>query len=176
MFKTHLFASVTFLIAASIGNADSFSTPQSETAHQVSPQTVQNADLWCTPFDAPLNVTRYFDLPFYYAAGHRGIDIAKQPASAPVRAPAGGTVSFVGKVVDRHVISVQVSPELVYSIEPVATDLQVGDRVTRCQPLGTVEGAGHTAAAAIHIGVRKNDDYINPIRFFRRKPVLLPLH
>lgn len=127
-----------------------------------------------SPLDGPLRISAPHSLPFgEYAAGHRGIDL---PASTglPVHSPAAGTVSFVGTVVDRPVVSVRVDLRTVLSLEPVESEMQVGDTVARGAAVGVVATGGHCDDVCVHLGVRVDGKYMNPLRFFRPKPVLLP--
>ena len=137
-------------------------------------RTTKEQARWLSPVGRPYTVTRGYRPPAHkYGSGHRGIDLIG-PNGDSVVAPAAGTVSFVGKVVDRHVISVRVSDSLVYSIEPVESQLQVGEVVSAGQILGTVSAFGHTQPHEIHLGVRVDGEYTNPLRFLAGRPRLLP--
>jgi len=130
--------------------------------------------LWAPPLEVPFAVAGpYLAPPNPYGSGHRGIDLAARPGDA-VLAPEAGTVSFVGRVVDRAVISVRVDDVAMYSMEPVRSGLAKGDRVRRGERIGTVAEGGHCAAECLHLGVRVSGDYISPMRYFLRRPVLLP--
>lgn len=129
---------------------------------------------WFPPLGHPLTVSAPFSIPGgHYAAGHRGIDL---PASAgdAVRAPAAGTVSFVGTVVDRPVITLRIDDRTLVSFEPLTTTLREGDEVSRGEIIGTVGSGGHCQASCLHLGARVDGAYVNPLRFLRPKPVLLP--
>ncbi|MDQ0676419.1 murein DD-endopeptidase MepM/ murein hydrolase activator NlpD [Pseudarthrobacter siccitolerans] len=94
-----------------------------------------------------------------------------------VTSPAPGTVSFVGVVVDRPVITIDHGNGLRSSFEPVESTLAAGSVVAAGQPIGTLL-AGHCAAAScVHWGVRRGDDYVNPLQFVMdlRPSILLPL-
>jgi murein DD-endopeptidase MepM/ murein hydrolase activator NlpD len=133
-----------------------------------------SSDLWLPPLDGGLEVARPYDLPNGpYQAGHRGLDL---PAAegATIRSPTAGTVTFVGMVVDRAVLSVRIDDRTVVSLEPVVSSLRVGDAVARGQPLGVVASGGHCDASCLHLGVRVNDEYVNPMRYFRQRPILVP--
>ncbi|MBT1034831.1 peptidoglycan DD-metalloendopeptidase family protein [Canibacter sp. lx-45] len=135
--------------------------------------TSGTVEKWCAPLGGPLKITRYYEAPAHrYAPGHRGVDIKGNNA---VRAPAAGTVSFNGMVVDRHIISVKTHSGETYSLEPVISSLQAGDRVARCEILGNVAVGGHVGHNTVHLGIRKNDVYVNPLRYLSKKPRLLPL-
>ena len=146
-------------------------------------------DHWAPPLDQPLEISGPFRAPpTPYAAGHRGIDL---PAfgGETVYAPTDGTVSFIGTVADRGVISIQVDPRTVVSFEPVESlqeslheplqeplqePLAEGSEVARNQPIGVVGEGGHCEAECLHIGVRVDGEYVNPLPYFASKPVLLP--
>lgn len=130
--------------------------------------------LWRPPLGRPLEVTGgYRAPPTPYAAGHRGIDLAGRPGDAVV-APAAGEVSFAGRVVDRGVVSVRLRDGTVYSLEPVDANVAAGDPVAAGERLGEVAAGGHCAANCLHLGVRVDGAYVNPIRYLRLRPVLLP--
>lgn len=129
--------------------------------------------LWEPPLGHPLEIDAVFSLPFGpYGAGHRGVDLLAG-GDPRVRAPASGTVAFVGMVVDRPVISIRVDDRTVLSMEPVESALQAGDMVSRGAIVGEVL-EGHCAELCVHLGVRVDGAYVNPLRFLRPRPVLLP--
>ncbi|GEO94723.1 murein hydrolase activator EnvC family protein [Kocuria turfanensis] len=112
-----------------------------------------------------------------WGRGHRGVDLAAAPG-ATVRSPADGTVSFVGFVVDRPVLTVDHGGGLRSSFEPVESALVRGDRVRRGQAVGVLRGRDHCGAAAcLHWGVRRGGDYLNPLQFVGalEPSVLLPV-
>lgn len=86
-------------------------------------------------------------------------------------------MSFVGQVADRHVLSVRVDSRTVVSFEPIEqadAALAEGAQVLPRQPLGIVAEGGHCLDECLHLGVRVDDEYVNPLRYFLGKPVLLP--
>lgn len=134
----------------------------------------RGAEVWPSPLPGPFRVTGpYRAPPTPYASGHRGIDLPAIPG-APVRAPVAGTVAFSGVVVDRPALSIRVDERTVLSIEPVASTLAPGATVTTGDEIGVVARGGHCADECLHIGVRVDGDYANPLRFFVSKPRLLP--
>lgn len=136
--------------------------------------SVSSAAIWLPPLGDSLQVIKHYDLTHGpYAAGHRGIDL---PAAETQRvfAPVAGVVTFSGTVVDRPLLSIRVDSETLLSLEPVLSELKPGDPVARGQPLGTVAMGGHCASECLHLGVRVNERYVNPLRFFRGRPVLVP--
>lgn len=106
-----------------------------------------------------------------WLAGHRGIDFAR--CDEPV-APEDGIVTFSGTVVDRGVLTIEFAPGWRYTYEPIESELQAGERVTRGMPLGRAGSGGHCGHHCLHLGVRERDQYRNPMRFFYAKPQLLP--
>jgi murein DD-endopeptidase MepM/ murein hydrolase activator NlpD len=98
-----------------------------------------------------------------YAPGHRGIDI-RAPAGAAVLAPADAVVHFAGFVVDRPVLSLEHADGVLSSFEPVQTTLVAGDHVSRGQAIGTLL-PGHCSSACLHLGVRVDGEYVNPLLF-----------
>ena len=100
--------------------------------------------------------------------GHRGIDLAVTPGQA-VRSPGAGTVTFVGHVVDRPVITVTHPHGLISSLEPVESTLRVGARVQTGDVIGAV---GSTSAhcgtePCVHWGVRDTGGYVDPLDVLR---------
>lgn len=130
--------------------------------------------LWEPPLGHPLRIAEAYSLPNGpYRAGHRGVDLPAEPGAA-VRAPASGTVSFVGTVVDRPVVSIRVDARTVVSLEPVSSGLSEGEAVGRAERIGEVASGGHCGGGCLHLGVRVDGAYVNPLRFLRPRPVLLP--
>ena len=141
------------------------------------PSAALNTQYWLPPLGDTLQVSGpYRPPPTPYASGHRGIDLPARPG-ANVYAPVGGVVSFVGKVADRHVLSVRVDDSTVVSFEPIeqaGEGLTEGAQVLPKQQIGVVADGGHCLDECLHIGVRVDDEYVNPLRYFLAKPVLLP--
>ncbi|WP_027479025.1 murein hydrolase activator EnvC family protein [Gryllotalpicola ginsengisoli] len=135
------------------------------------------AEHWPWPVPAPVHVTAAYQAPpSAYAAGHRGIDLAAAEGTE-VTSPVAGVVTFAGVVVDRPLITVQTSAGVLVSFEPVASDLDKGDPVAAGQLLGHVAAGGHCDGDCVHVGVRVNGAYVNPLLYFSGVPpaVLLPL-
>ncbi|WP_082812472.1 M23 family metallopeptidase [Cellulomonas timonensis] len=114
---------------------------------------------------ATLTVLRAFERPpAAWAAGHRGVDLAASTGEQ-VRAPADGTVAFVGLVVDRRVLAIAHPDGRRSTLEPVASDLSPGAVVRQGDAVGHVEpGAGHCAPlSCVHWGVREGEAYLDPL-------------
>ncbi|GAB2570076.1 M23 family metallopeptidase [Leucobacter ruminantium] len=132
------------------------------------------AERWAPPLGRALEVSGPYRAPVHdYASGHRGIDLPAVPGEA-VLAPVSGTVSFAGPVVDRGVVSIRLDTDTVVSIEPVAAEVATGASVRRGERIGAVSSGGHCLAECVHVGVRVEGAYVNPMRFFANRPVLLP--
>lgn len=130
--------------------------------------------LWLPPFGTPFIVAGpYRAPPSPYASGHRGIDLPSVPG-ATIQAPASGTVTFVGRVVDRDTVTIRTDSRTLYSVEPITSQLALGDSVAAGAVLGTVASGGHCAAECAHLGVRVDDEYVSPLRYLLGVPVLLP--
>jgi len=83
----------------------------------------------------------------------------------------------VGVVVDRPVITIDHGNGLRSSFEPVESPLAAGSPVAAGQAIGTVLAGHCPAASCLHWGVRRGDDYVNPLQFVMdlRPSILLPL-
>jgi len=131
---------------------------------------------WTWPTPGTRVVLEPFRAPAHaYGAGHRGIDIEAAIGSVVV-APAPGIVAFRGTVVDRPLLTIEHDGGLVTTFEPVDSSLQPGDSVVAGDAIGAVATGSHTEPAAMHLGVRLDGVYINPLLLFGDVPraVLLP--
>jgi murein DD-endopeptidase MepM/ murein hydrolase activator NlpD len=97
-------------------------------------------------------------------------------AAGAVRAPASGAIAFRGTVVDRPLLTIDHGNGLVTTLEPVQSDLDAGAALRQGDRIATLASGGHTPPGALHIGVRWNGAYINPMLLFGGVPraVLLP--
>ena len=146
------------------------------TADTPSTATVSARAPWFWPFDGVRSVANPYRAPAHrYGAGHRGIDIVWAQGDA-VRAPADGIVAFRGTVVDRPLLTIEHPGGYVSTFEPVSSPLSPGDAVTTGDEIGTVAAGGHAPTGTMHLGVRRDGDYINPMLLFGEVPraVLLP--
>lgn len=108
-----------------------------------------------------------------YGRGHRGLDL-KAMTDTIIRVPFDGQVSFVGRVVDRSVVTLTDGGDWSLSMEAIETNLSVGDRVSRGSVLGRVAFGPH--CSCLHMGVRWRGMYVNPLLVFDTLPraILLP--
>jgi murein DD-endopeptidase MepM/ murein hydrolase activator NlpD len=141
-------------------------------------RAVVPAGAWSWPLNPRPSLLRAFDPPAKpWLSGHRGVDLRAAHDGAPVTSPAAGTVSFVGVVVDRPVITIDHGNGLRSSFEPVVSGLLRGATVAKGEVLGSSR-AGHCGRdPCIHWGVRRGEEYLNPLAFVMdlRPSVLLPL-
>jgi murein DD-endopeptidase MepM/ murein hydrolase activator NlpD len=129
------------------------------------------------PVTPPQVVRRFDPPPQPWLAGHRGVDLAAAPG-AEVHAAGGGTVAFAGPVAGRGVVSVVHPGGLRTTYEPVSATVHTGEAVTAGQSLGALE-AGHPGcpvAACLHWGLRRGEQYLDPLALLGLGRVrLLPL-
>jgi murein DD-endopeptidase MepM/ murein hydrolase activator NlpD len=133
-------------------------------------------------------VVRGFEAPAGpYGPGHRGIDVAA-PVGEVVRAPAAGRVTFAGGVAGTTWVTVLIAPEVLVTVGPLLQAEVVAGRPVRARgPVGRV-APGHGAAAragragsgevaAVHLGVRVEGVYVDPLAYLidRPRPRLAPL-
>jgi murein DD-endopeptidase MepM/ murein hydrolase activator NlpD len=166
-----------FLALAPVASAPTGPAGPAETA---APEVVSGPAAsggWSWPLNPRPAVLRPFDPPPKpWLSGHRGIDLAAASGGAPVTAPAAGTVSFVGVVVDRPVITIDHGNGLRSSFEPVESQLTAGAFVPDGGRLGTVLTGHCGPAPCVHWGVRRGEEYLNPLAFVMdlRPSILLP--
>lgn len=132
---------------------------------------------WNWPLTGAGAVSRPFVAPPHrYGVGHRGADLLAAPGTAVVAAGAG-RISYAGLLAGRGVVVV-VHGALRTTYEPVRATVGVGARVAAGQVIGTLDAghAGCPAAACLHWGLRRGEDYLDPVRLVERRPVrLLPV-
>jgi murein DD-endopeptidase MepM/ murein hydrolase activator NlpD len=136
------------------------------------------APSWRWPLTPRPPVLRAFDPPPKpWLSGHRGVDLEAGSDGVQVTSPAAGTVSFVGVVVDRPVITIDHGNGLRSSFEPVESTLTAGTVVGMGEVIGTVRPGHCSASPCVHWGVRRGDDYVNPLQFVMdlRPSILLPI-
>ncbi len=121
---------------------------------------------WHWPVDGTRRVSVAYRAPAHaYGPGHRGMDVAAA-AGGTVVAPAEGVVAFQGVVVDRPLLTIRHADGLVSTVEPVESPLRPGDAVHRGQDIGRIAMGGHTPPDSVHVGVRRDGEYINPMLLF----------
>ncbi len=122
-------------------------------------------------------VVRDFDPPASpWGAGHRGVDLAGRPGQ-PVHAALSGTVSFVGSIAGRGVVTVDHGMTRT-TYEPVTATVEVGTAVAPGDMLGRLAFPGSHCAprTCLHWGWIEGETYLDPLRLVGAGPVrLLPL-
>jgi murein DD-endopeptidase MepM/ murein hydrolase activator NlpD len=124
---------------------------------------------WLWPVDrpggGPPSLAGEFDAPDTpYGPGHRGIDLPTL-VGAPVRAVAGGTVTFAGSVAGTDVITIDHGIER-STYQPASARIVVGDAVDAGEVIGTVVlGRFHCASPCLHLGriAEDGDRYLDPL-------------
>ncbi len=124
----------------------------------------------------PGPVVRGFDPPEDdWLPGHRGVDLQGEEGDTVVAA-ADGTVSFAGTVAGRGVVTLD-HGELRTTYEPVTPLVHAGDQVTAGQAIALLN-AGHAGCpidACLHWGLKRRDEYLDPLSLLGREHVrLLP--
>lgn len=151
-------------------------TPTGAHATNAGPAPVESSHPdWDWPVDGPRQIETAYSAPAHdFAAGHRGVDVG--PGSGIVRAPDDGVVAFRGTVVDRPLLTIEHPGGYVSTFEPLLSELDPGDTVSRGDPLGTVGRGGHASPGTLHLGVRLDGVYLNPLLLFGpvARAVLLP--
>jgi murein DD-endopeptidase MepM/ murein hydrolase activator NlpD len=126
--------------------------------------------VWVPPVVASQLVHSYKAADTAYGSGHRGVDY-QVTLGQGVFAPSDATVSFVGKVVDRPVLSLSHEGNLVSSYEPVCSSLVVGQQVAAGELVAEVCEADQdylqhcTDAFCLHFSTRKDGEYLSPLWF-----------
>jgi len=99
-----------------------------------------------------------------YGPGHRGIDLATL-VGAPVRAVAGGVVTFSGRVAGVGVVTVDHGVER-STYQPVSATVSVGDPVDAGEVIGKVAvGPFHCSSPCLHLGriMQADHRYLDPL-------------
>lgn len=146
-------------------------------ARSTPPSAAERGDArWRWPLAG--SVARAFDLPAApWLPGHRGVDLAGS-AGAVVRAAGPGVVAFAGPVAGVGVVSVRHAGGLLTTYQPVEADVAAGDRVAAGTVLGrlSAEGSHCAPGACLHWGLRRGEDYLDPLLLLGRFTVrLVPL-
>ncbi|MBB4760370.1 murein hydrolase activator EnvC family protein [Amorphoplanes digitatis] len=116
------------------------------------------------PVDGAAVVRRFDPPPAPWLAGHRGVDLAAAPGGV-VRSAGPGTVVFAGDVAGRGVVSIAHPGGLRTTYEPVRPGLRSGVVVAPGQAIGTLADGhpGCPTSACLHWGLRRGDEYLDPL-------------
>lgn len=99
-----------------------------------------------------------------WVPGHRGVDLAAAESDR-VRAVAAGRVSFAARLAGRGVVVVE-HGAVRTTYEPVRASVEVGDRVPVGGPIGVLEPDGHCEPTCLHLGLKRDKEYLDPLRLF----------
>ena len=116
-----------------------------------------------------------------YAGGqHRGLDVAA-PVGAAVRAPAAGTVTFVGAVPDGgRAVTIRTADDFAVTLlQLAASSVARGDVVAEGATVGVVGDSVDrvTREPHVHLGVRRWDEpegYVDPLALLPVRPEAAP--
>jgi murein DD-endopeptidase MepM/ murein hydrolase activator NlpD len=123
--------------------------------------------LWVPPVVGSELVNSYIAPEGTYGTGHRGVDY-QVALGQGVFAPSDATVSFIGNVVDRPVLSLSHEGNIVSSYEPVCSSLVVGQRVSAGALVAEVcEAEPHyiphcAKSICLHFSTRRAGEYLSP--------------
>ena len=129
-----------------------------------------NRPSWLPPVVGSELVNSYLAPDSPYGAGHRGVDY-EVALGQGVFAPANATVSFVGLVVDRPVLSLSHNGKTISSYEPVCSSLTVGEPVAAGELVAEVcepeqDYVPHCSdKLCLHFSTRQNGEYLSPLWF-----------
>jgi murein DD-endopeptidase MepM/ murein hydrolase activator NlpD len=134
-----------------------------------SPSIEVSSLVWRVPLAPPVHLINQFRQPSSdYSAGHRGVDYQVSLGEA-VFAPADGLVWFIGRVVNRNVVSLKHGSGILTEFEPVCSTLSPGETVAMGQVIGLVCDANASyrqhcpAARCLHFSLRFEGHYLSPL-------------
>lgn len=122
----------------------------------------------------PGPVLRGFDPPAHpWLPGHRGVDLGAAPGT-PVRAAMAGRVVFAAELAGRGVVVVS-HGVLRTTYEPVTAVVDVGTMVGAGDRIGTLQAGHSCSGGCLHWGLRRGEEYLNPLSLLDPGPLqLLP--
>ncbi len=156
------------LTTAAIGSPVAASPPRTSFSAPGGDVAAPSDVPWVWPVGGARTIVEPYRAPEHrYGAGHRGMDLT---AAGVVVAPAAGIVAFAGRIADRGVLTIDHGDGYVITLEPVASTLVPGDAVGAGTPIGEVASGGHAPGGALHVGVRLDGEYLNPLPLFGAVP------
>lgn len=107
-----------------------------------------------------------------FGSGHRGIDFHVE-AGEPIHSPSDGVVHFVGRVVNRNLITIRTQGGKLASFEPVCSNLKKGEIVRQGQAIAVRcsgdESYSTQCDSCVHISARDNYGYLSPLHLMGQK-------
>ncbi len=163
---------------AVVAGAVTGAPPQAVTDSATDSVTAARAPRWVWPLTPRPAVVHAFDPPEHrWEPGHRGVDLAAS-VGQQVLSPAPGEVAFAGMLAGRGVVVVVHANGLRSTFEPLDVGVPKGTVVVRGELIGRVatRQTHCEPAVCLHWGVLRGRDYLDPLAFVGRPPiVLLPL-
>jgi murein DD-endopeptidase MepM/ murein hydrolase activator NlpD len=134
-------------------------------ASGLAPRSARAAGAWPWPVVGP--VIRAFEPPDSpFGRGHRGIDVAV-PFGTPVLAPAAGVVTFSGPVGGQLFLTIDHGGGLTSSFSWLSRLVVRRNAVVVVGDVIALTGWGHPGEPIphLHVGIRLDDVYQNPVDF-----------
>lgn len=133
-------------------------------------------------FGWPLRGVPVVERPFTppttaYGAGHRGVDLRADVGDLVLSA-GPGTVTYVGMLAGRGVVTVTHAGGLRTTYEPVLASVRLGTSVARGTPLGRVSTRHGSCRrpTCLHWGLLRGSTYLDPMSLLgQARVVLLPV-
>ncbi|GAA1691690.1 hypothetical protein GCM10009808_05850 [Microbacterium sediminicola] len=178
--RIHLVAVSLIIVGMASGLTASAAAASAPTSASLTVTSSRSADAaftdgWVWPATG-FRLARPYVAPAHrYGPGHRGIDL-QLFEDLSVYAPAAGVVAFAGPVAGREVVTVDHGSGLVTSFEPVTAIVRIGDAVEAGERIGVLSSGGHAGDGMVHVGLRLDGEYLNPLVMLGGVPgsVLLP--
>ncbi len=129
---------------------------------------------WVWPLSPRPEVVRPFEPPDSpWGPGHRGVDLAGT-VGQQVLAIGAGTVTFAAVLAGRGVVVVR-HGALRSTYEPVTALVRRGQQVAKGQPIALLQKVGSHCLlrACLHLGVRRGDEYVDPLTLLPGGPIRL---
>lgn len=106
-----------------------------------------------------------------YGPGHRGIDFSISPKEQ-ISTPVSGEIAFVGKVVNRMVLTIRGYDGYLASFEPLCASVELNQEVMAgevvgkwCEPEASY--LNDCPEICLHLSARSSNGYLNPLWLMR---------
>ncbi|MBM3668653.1 MAG: M23 family metallopeptidase [Actinobacteria bacterium] len=124
--------------------------------------------VWLWPVVGPV-VTPFQEPAHAFGPGHRGVDIEAEEGSS-IRAAHDGAIAFAGLVAGVPTVTIRIGP-IATSYQPVHSSRAVGAVVRAGDVIGRL-GARHGTCTCLHLGVRVEGRYRDPLQFLQPRLVI----